>query len=158
MPSALVAALLLGAFAQWVLGDGPRSGSAEAPALPAWQLPGRSGPDLAKLDARWEARAPWTKAPEPDKVAAAVEDAPSPVPVGVARGKRGMVAIFSVPGGGDVGLAAGEHLPGGGTVTSVSGLSIEWTDARGQLQRHEMFNTYRVVQEEEPDKKPKRRR
>ncbi|UWX04305.1 hypothetical protein H1235_03455 [Pseudoxanthomonas sp. NC8] len=121
-------------------------------------MPAGNGPDFEKLDARWEARAPWPKAPEPSKSAAPEEDVPGPVPVGVTRSKRGTVAIFSVPGAGKVALGAGDALPGGGNVTHVSGLSVEWTDAKGELQRREMFNTYKVQEEAPPAPKSRRRR
>ena len=142
--AAALAALLLGALLQLALGNGPPAGSDQPPVLPVWVLPRAQGADLAALEARGQARGPWGRGPQPAQAAEAAPPSPPPVPVGIARAKGGFRAIFRLPQGGDLRLAAGEALPDGGRVLRVTARDVEWVDAQGMPQRHEMFNSYRI--------------
>ena len=96
-------ALALGALAALLFGSAPSTSSSSPPLPTDWVLPTSRIPDLAALDARWEQQPPWPQPPKPpEPVAVAAEAAaaapPLAVPVGIARGKRGPEAIFSVSG------------------------------------------------------------
>ncbi len=156
----LLGALLAVAFgvaANFALVDVP--GQAEIPRAAAedWTLPQSPRPVPAMVEAAWEKSPPWPLPPPPQEVAAssgAAPEVPAPVPVGVARSRNGARAIFSVAGAGTVLLRAGEPLPGGGRVLRVSGLSVEWRDAKGERQQREMFNSYQIQEEAAPAPAP----
>lgn len=143
-------ALALGAAANFAFVDVP--GRAVAPRAGAedWTLPQSPRPPLATVEAAWEKSPPWPQPPPPQEVAAGAAEAlevPAPVPVGVARSRNGARAVFTVAGAGTVLLRAGEPLPGGGRVLRVSGLSVEWLDAKGERQQREIFNSYQIQEE-----------
>lgn len=150
-------ALALGAAANFAFVDVP--GRAVAPRAGAedWTLPQSPRPPLATVEATWEKSPPWPQPPPPQEVAAGAAEAlevPAPVPVGVARSRNGARAVFTVAGAGTVLLRAGEPLPGGGRVLRVSGLSVEWLDAKGERQQREMFNSYQIQEEAAPAPAP----
>lgn len=147
MMLAAAAVFVCSVLLQFLFGSGPDSQSPEAPALPAWELPQAKVVDFVGVDARWEARPPWSLPPRMAEVAPIADEAPPPVPVGIARGRQGFEAIFKVPGAGDLRLAVGGTLPDGGRVLGVSSRLVEWVDGKGREQQHEMFNSYRVQDE-----------
>ncbi|MBD9369572.1 hypothetical protein [Xanthomonas sp. XNM01] len=145
-------ALALGALAALLFGSAPSTSSSSPPLATDWVLPTSRIPDLAALDARWEQQPPWPQPPKPPEPVAALAEAAAvaptlAVPVGIARGKRGPEAIFSVSGAGELRLPVGGRLPDGGRVTKVSRLGVEWVDAEGEQHEHELFTTYRVQEQ-----------
>ena len=143
-------ALALGAAANFAFVDVPGQSVAPRAGGEGWTLPQSPRPAPAMVEAAWEKSPPWPQPPPPQEVAAGAAEAPEvppPVPVGVARSRNGARAAFSVAGAGTVLLRAGEPLPGGGRVLRVSGLSVEWLDAKGERQQREMFNSYQIQEE-----------
>lgn len=144
-----VCALILGVLFNFLLIDVPGA-PAWRVSTDTWQLPHSARPAIKTIDAEWEKNVPWPAPPPPPEAAAlatAAPEGPAPVPVGVAKSRGTPRAIFTVPGEGNVLLRTGEPLPGGGRVLRISGLSVEWMDAKGQRQQREMFNTYQVQEE-----------
>src|SRR5690606_10195851 len=80
----VAAAFALGGLANLIFGQSPGTGAAQLPPEAEWKMPGPDVPDLAVLDAGWEARAPWGAAPKPPE-AAATPPPPPPAPVGIVR-------------------------------------------------------------------------
>ncbi len=130
-------AFVLGALAYLLLGQSPGTVEPEPFSEVEWRLLADPTPDLSASDARWQQSAPWGAAP----VALVQEAPPAPpvVPVGISRERGRSVAIFMIPGAGEVRVAPGGLLPDGGQVHSVSGLRVVWTDRDGQRQQREMF-------------------
>lgn len=142
-------ALAIGAGANFVFVDVPGQPAAPSAGADDWTLPQSPRPALATVEAAWEKNSPWPLPPPQEAAASAAEapEVPAPVPVGVARSRSGARAVFSVAGSGTVLLRAGERLPGGGRVLRISGLSVEWLDAKGERQQREMFNSYQIQEE-----------
>lgn len=150
-------ALALGAMANFAFVDVPGQPVALRATGEDWTLPQSPRPAPAMVEAAWEKSPPWPQSPPPQEVAAGAAEAPEvppPVPVGVARSRNGARAVFSVAGAGTVLLRAGDPLPGGGRVLRVSGLSVEWRDAKGERQQREMFNSYQIQEEAAPAPAP----
>ncbi len=143
-----IAVFGFGVLASFVFGSAPPPTSSSPPSPSEWVVPASQALDIAVLDAKWEQSPPWPAPPKPvEDVAGALPAAaalPVAVPVGIAKGRRGPEAIFSVSGAGELRLPVGGRLPDGGRVTKVSRLGVEWIDADGEHHEHEMFNTYRV--------------
>lgn len=137
-------ALGVGVVGALVFGAAPQQASGQALADP-WRAPQGRQPDLAMLDARWEKTPPWPQPPKPvEAPLPAVDAPPAAVPLGIASGRRGQEAIFSVPGSGELRLGVGGRFPDGGRVTRVSRLGVEWVDGAGEHHEHAMFSTYRL--------------
>ena len=151
-----VLALAAGAAGNMLFVDIPAAAPVAYVASEDWQVPPSPRPPLKSVESAWAKVTPWPLPPPPPEVAAAApEDAgPAPMPVGVARGRAGARAIFTVPGTGNLLLRAGAPLPGGGRVLRVSGLSVDWIDAKGQRQQREMFNSYQIQEEAAPQPAP----
>lgn len=151
-----VFAVAAGAVANSLLVDIPAPAPVAYAASEDWRVPPSPRPPLESVDAAWEKATPWPLPPPPPESAAAAQDdaGPVPVPVGVARSRSGARAVFTVPGTGNLLLRAGAPLPGGGKVLRVSGLSVEWIDAKGQRQQREMFNSYQIQEEATPKPAP----
>lgn len=144
IPLLACGALVLGALANLLFGAAPSEPLPVSTDGDDWHLPQGQVLDFERLDARWQARAPWP-APPPQSAAdaaAAVEEAPPILPIGIARGRSGHEAIFSVPGAGELSVPPGGELPDGGRVLQVSALRVDWLDGKGRQQQREMFNTY----------------
>ncbi|MFN3703334.1 hypothetical protein [Thermomonas sp.] len=149
-------AMAAGAVANRVLVDIPPTAPIAHAASQDWRIPPSPRPPLKSVDAAWEKVAPWPLPPPPEAVVGEVEDAgPVAMPVGIARSRSGARAVFAVQGMGNMLLRAGAPLPGGGKVLRVSGLSVEWIDAKGRRQRREMFNSYQIQEEVAPVPAPK---
>lgn len=137
--SFLAAAFAVGSLANLLFGPSPDAIAQLPPDKNEWAVPGADLPDLAALDAGWEARAPWGARPRAPE-AAPVPPPPPPAPVGIARGRKGQQeVIFLVADQGAVRVAPGESLPDGGRLLRVSGMRVTWIDGEGQEQQREMF-------------------
>lgn len=115
--------------------DAPRNG-----ARAEWSLPAPAKPALASADRIWEERAPWG-APPPPPPPPEPPPPPPPVPVGIAgAGKRGLHAIFVVPGTtGELRVRPGGRLPDGGRVLSVTRFRVVWRDGGGTRHEQELL-------------------
>ena len=143
-------ALAVGVVANFAFVDVPGQTAPSPAQAEIWALPQSTRPAPAVVEPAWEKNPPWPLPAPAQEVAASVAEVPetpAPVPVGVARGRSGARAVFSVAGAGTVQLRPGQPLPGGGRVLRVSGLSVEWLDAKGQRQQREMFNSYQIQEE-----------
>ena len=128
------ACALLGALAWLVFGGGP--GTVEEPVRDdgAWELPAIAARDLAPSDDVWAGRRPWGAVAGGAEGPAEAEPPPA-IPVGTARERDGLHAVFLAPDGTTARLRVGDEIPGGGRVDAVTESNVSWTDPRGD--RHE---------------------
>lgn len=134
-----VAALLLGALAWLLIGNGPDLAAARQDGMAGWTLPAATGPDLAAAQAAWQTRPPWGTTAAETAAAEAAEAAARPVPVGVVVEDDGLAALFVTAGGNPQRLHEGDPLPGGGQVTAIARNRVGWTDADGNARQRELF-------------------
>ena len=131
-------ALVLGAAAFLLAGDGPAHEGEPRPAGAAWQLPGTPVRELKGPDEVWASRSPWGRPP-----AAEAEAAPPPPPpwrpVGVVAKGRGFRAVFVTPGSPETVAGAGDPLPDGGRVLSVTRFHVAWVDGQGNKLEQELL-------------------
>lgn len=98
------------------------------------------------VEAVWQSLAPWGSPPPPPSTTAEAEpEPPAPRLIGVVRSGRAYRAVFMIEGAGQLILAPGARLPGGGRVLSVAGLRVSWIDAKGQRHNRQVFDTYQEV-------------
>lgn len=139
----LLLAALLGAGANRLLVAVPAPVENKPLAEAPWMLSAVPHWDGGAVDAAWAEAAPWGAAPKPAaEAAAAVAAPPQPELVGVIKHGAAYRAVFSIAGAGQLALAPGTTLPGGGRVLSVQGLRVVWVDADGIRHQREIFNTY----------------
>ena len=131
-------ALLLGVLANLLFGASPGKIKPLAAADPAWQPVAMRVPDLAPLDATWEARAPWGALPKPVEPPPPPPP-PPPTPVGIVGTGSAKQAIFIIHGAGELRVGVGGMLPDGGQVLEVSAKSVVWTDGAGVRQERRLF-------------------
>lgn len=131
-------ALLLGILGNLLFGASPRKVKPLAAADPDWQPVAMRVPDLAALDATWEARAPWGAMPRPVEPPPPPPP-PPPAPVGIVGTGSAKQAIFMIHGVGEVRVGAGDMLPDGGRVLEVSAMSVVWNDGDGVRQERRLF-------------------
>ena len=131
-------ALLLGILGNLLFGASPRKVKPLAAADPDWQPVAMRVPDLAALDATWEARAPWGAMPRPVEPPPPPPP-PPPAPVGIVGTGAARQAIFLVHGSSELRLGVGGVLPDGGQVLEISAMKVTWTDGAGQTHERRMF-------------------
>lgn len=134
---AIGVAFCVGVIACLAFGPSPGGVVPTPPAKVEWHPADTGAPDLAGADANWEAHTPWGAPPKPVETVAP-PPAP-PMPVGVARGERGLVAIFMRGGKDEMRVAPGDPLPDGGRVLEISGLRVTWVDGAGVQHEREIF-------------------
>lgn len=137
-----VGPLLVGALGYLLLGTGPRSNAVRNPVPAQWALPADPAFDLPAADALWAQRAPWGAAAN----AAAQQEAPAPVLVGVIVERGLYEALFAVAGAPLHRARVGDPLPGGGLVTSITRTRVSWNDAAGRPHERELLAAPREPQ------------
>lgn len=134
----LSAALLMGVLANLLFGASPGKVKPLDAADPAWQPVTMRVPQLAGLDATWEARAPWGAAPKPVEPPPPPPP-PPPTPVGIVGAGSAKQAIFMIHGAGELRVGVGGVLPDGGRVQEVSAKTVVWLDGEGVRHERRMF-------------------
>lgn len=138
----VVAAFAIGAGAYLALGASPEKVVPRPPVDPEWKPLEARVHDLALADARWSELAPWGAVPKPPE-APPPPPPPPPMAVGIVKTPRGQEAIFMIHDAGEIRVAPGGSLPGGGRLLRISGFRITWIDAKGMKQEREMFAVFK---------------
>lgn len=138
----VAAAFGAGAGAYLALGASPEKVVPRPPVDPEWKPVEARVPDLALADARWSEHSPWGAVPKPVE-APPPPPPPPPMAVGIVKTPRGPEAIFTVHDAGEIRVAPGGRLPGGGRLLRIAGFRITWIDAKGMKQEREMFTVFK---------------
>lgn len=138
----IAAAFAVGAGAYLALGASPEKVVPRPPVDSEWKPVEARVQDQALADARWSEHSPWGAVPKPPE-APPPPPPPPPMAVGIVKTARGQEAIFTVHDAGEIRVAPGDYLPGGGRLLRISGLRITWVDAKGQKQEREMFAVFK---------------
>ncbi len=138
----VVAAFGIGAGAYLALGASPEKVVPKPPVDPEWKPVEARVQDLALADARWSEFSPWGAVPKPVE-APPPPPPPPPMAVGIVKTPRGPQAIFMIHDAGEIRVAPGGSLPGGGRLLRIAGFRITWIDAKGLKQEREMFTAFK---------------
>ena len=138
----VVVAFGVGAGAYFAFGASPVKVVPRPPVDPEWKPVQASVQDLALADARWNELSPWGAVPKPAE-APPPPPPPPPMAVGIVKTSRGPEAIFMVHDAGEIRVAPGGSLPGGGRLLRIAGFRITWVDAKGMKQEREMFTAFK---------------
>ena len=138
----VVAAFAIGVGAYFAFGASPAKVVPRPLVDPEWKPAEARVQDLALADARWSEHSPWGAVPKPAEMPPPPAP-PPPMAVGIVKTPRGQEAIFMIHDAGEIRVAPGGSLPGGGRLLRISGFRITWIDDKGMKQEREMFAVFK---------------
>ena len=121
----------VGVFGFALMGETPVSGAPVPPVASEWRLPGLPAAPGREVQALWR-EGPWASQRQAGAAPADELQAPRITLLGVFRRAGRLEALLAGEDGLRFRRAAGESLPGGGTLIRVAPTEAAWTDAEGK--------------------------